>query len=118
MAIAIRAFRNEKSFESNERPKRFLLETKRKEIMKPTIITNKDARKFPFVDYNYHSATLKNFSGSCVKTKSLHRIGRDYFAVESNREFLSDAAVFGALIVSCAVPIIIGLSAVISLPLF
>lgn len=91
--------------------------------MKPTLTTNKDPRKFPFVDYHYQSATLEKFSGRCVKTpKSLHRIGRDYFDVEANRDFLSDAAVFGTLIVTAAVPIVAGVSAVFelcrALPLF
>ena len=92
--------------------------------MKPTTITNKNARKFPFVDYNYQAPTLEKFTGHCAKTssKSLRDISRDYFDKESNYDFLSDAAIFGTLIATAAVPIVIGLSAVIdlcrSLPLF
>jgi hypothetical protein len=85
--------------------------------MKPPTITNKDARKFPFVDYHYQASTLENFTGHCAKTssKSLRDISRDYFDKESNHDFLSDVAVFGTLIATAAVPIIAGLSAVFEL---
>ncbi|HYR23317.1 MAG TPA: hypothetical protein VEP30_10410 [Chthoniobacterales bacterium] len=85
--------------------------------MKPTTITNKDGRKFPFVDYDYQASTLGKFTGHCAKTssKSLRDISRDYFDRESNHDFLSDAAVFGTLIATAAVPIIAGLSAVVQL---
>ena len=86
--------------------------------MKPTTITNKNARKFPFVDYHYQTSTLENFTGRCAKTstsKSLRDISRDYFDKESNHDFLSNAAVFGTLIATAAVPIIAGLSAVFEL---
>jgi hypothetical protein len=85
--------------------------------MKPTTITNKSARKFPFVDYHYQTSTLGNFTGHCVKTssKSLRDISRDYFDKETNHDFLSDAAVFGTLIATAAVPIIAGASAVFEL---
>ena len=109
--------RNEKTFESSEWSKRFSLETKGK-TMKPTIITNKNAQKFPFVDYHYQTATLGNFTGRCAKTstsKSLRDISRDYFDKESNHDFLSDSAVFGTLIATAAVPIIAGVSAVVDL---
>ncbi len=101
---------NEKTFESSEWSKRFSLETTGKP-MKPTTITNKNARKFPFVDYDYQASTLGNFTGSCAKTssKSLRDISR------ANHDFLSDAAVFGTLIATAAVPIIAGLSAVVEL---
>ena len=84
--------------------------------MKPTTITNKNARKFPFVDFQYQTSNLENFTGTCIKTsKSLRDISRDYFDSEANHNFLSDAAIFGTLIATAAVPIIFGLSAVIQL---
>ena len=85
--------------------------------MKPTNITNKVARKFPFVDYDYQASTRGKFTGSCTKasSKSLRDISRDYFDKESSHDFLSDAAVFGTLIATAAVPIIAGLSAVVQL---
>ena len=95
-----------------------LTRDERGKIMKPTTITNKNARKFPFVDYHYQASTLGNFTGHCAKTstsKSLRDISRDYFDKESNHDFLSDAAVFGTLIATAAVPIVIGLNAVVEL---
>jgi hypothetical protein len=86
--------------------------------MKPTTITKKHARKFPFVDYHYQTSTLGNFTGRCAKTstsKSLRDISRDYFDKEANYDFLSDAAVFATLIATAAVPILAGLSAVVEL---
>jgi hypothetical protein len=86
--------------------------------MKPTSMTDKNARKFPFVDYHYQTSTLGNFTGRCAKTstsKSLRDISRDYFDREAKHDFLSDAAVFGTLIATAAVPIVAGLSAVVEL---
>ena len=85
--------------------------------MKPTTLTDKNARKFPFVDYHYQTSTLGSFTRSCAKTssKSFRDISRDYFEVEANHDFLSNAAIFAALIGSAMVPIVSGLSAVIQL---
>jgi len=84
--------------------------------MKPTTITNKSGQKFPLVDYHYQTSTLGNCAGHCAKTsKSLRAISRDYFDGEANHDFLSNAAVFGALIATAAVPIITGINAVIAL---
>src|SRR5207249_5842272 len=91
---------------------------KGKKFMKPTTITNKDARNFPFVDYQYQTTTLGNFTGRCAETstsKSLRDISRDYFDSEANYDFLSDAAVFGTLIATAAVPIVLGVNAVVEL---
>jgi hypothetical protein len=49
--------------------------------MKPTTLTHKNAKKFPFVDYDYQATTLKNLSGCCARTlsKSLRDVSRNYF---------------------------------------
>ena len=85
--------------------------------MKPTIITSKDAQKLPFLDFQYQPSRLQDVTGHCAITtsKSLHDISRDYFDNEANRDFLSDAAVFGTLIATAGVPIVIGLNAVVEL---
>ena len=84
--------------------------------MKPTPTTNQNSRQFPLVDYHYHTATWGRLSGRCVKApKSFHDISRDYFDVEANHDFLSEAAVFATLIVTTAVPIVAGASAVLQL---
>ena len=91
--------------------------------MKPTTLTHKDARKLPFVEYNYQASSLENLTGRCVKmSNSFRDISREYFDVEANHDFLSNAAIFGALILSSLVPIAASASAVIHLcrvlPLF
>ena len=84
--------------------------------MKPTTITNRNGQKFPLVDYHYQTSTLGNCAAPCAKTsKSLREISRDYFDGEANHDFLSNAAVFGTLIATAAVPIIAGVNAVIAL---
>ncbi|MFN2541932.1 MAG: hypothetical protein ABR514_07175 [Chthoniobacterales bacterium] len=91
--------------------------------MKPTPTNEQNARKFPLVDYNYHSATLPTSVRCCGNTsKSLRDISRDYFDSEANHDFLSEVAVFGTLIAMAVVPIISGAFAVVdlcrALPLF
>ena len=66
---------------------------------------------------------LNPSSAPCVKrSNSLRDISRDYFDAESNREFMTEAAVFGTLIVMAIMPIMAGMSAVVHLlrvlPLF
>ena len=91
--------------------------------MKSLPNTQPNARKFPLVDYHYQAPMLNGSSTRCLKTsKSLRDITRDYFDAEANREFLSEAAVFTALIAMAIMPIVTGMSAVFqlltTLPLF
>jgi hypothetical protein len=91
--------------------------------MKPLPNTQPNEREFPLVDYPYHAPILNGSSAPCLKTsKSLRDISRDYFDAEANREFISEGAVFTALIVMAIVPIVAGISAVLqlfsALPLF
>ncbi|HWY40498.1 MAG TPA: hypothetical protein VNX27_06855 [Chthoniobacterales bacterium] len=91
--------------------------------MKPTIYTNTNARKFPFVDYNYQASSLEDLTGRCAKlSNSFRDISRDYFDNEENQDFLSNAAIFVALIGSALIPIAASASAMIqlvrTLPLF
>jgi len=84
--------------------------------MKPTTITNKNARKFPFVDYHYQASSLEDLTGRCAKlSNSFRDISRDYFDKEENNDFLSNAAIFFALIASALVPIVASASAMIHL---
>jgi hypothetical protein len=84
--------------------------------MKPSPITNQNARQFPLVDYHYQTATLTG-SGCCTinPSNSLRDISRDYFDGEANRDFVRDAAVFAALLATVVVPIVSGASAVLEL---
>ena len=91
--------------------------------MKPLPNTQPTARKFPLVEYHYHAPMLNGSSAPCLQTsKSMRDITRDYFDAEANRDFLSEAAVFTALIGMAIMPIATGISAVLqlltTLPLF
>ena len=91
--------------------------------MKTLPNTRLNERKFPLVDYHYHTPMINGSGVPCLKTsKSLRDITRDYFDAEANREFTTEAAVFGTLIVMTMVPIMSGISAVLQvlrdLPLF
>ena len=91
--------------------------------MKSLPNTQPNARKFPLVDYHYQASMLNGSSARCLRrSKSLRDITRDYFDTEADREFLSEAAVFTALIVMAIMPIVTGISAMIqlvsTLPLF
>ena len=91
--------------------------------MKSSPNTSPNGRKFPLVEYHYHAPMLNASSAPCIKTsKSLRDISRDYFDAEADREFISEAAVFTALIVMAIMPIVAGISAVLqllrALPLF
>ena len=91
--------------------------------MKPSANIQPNARKFPLVAYCYHAPMLNPASAPRVKrSNSLRDISRDYFDAEANREFTTEAAAFGTLIIMALVPILAGMSAVVqllrSLPLF
>ena len=92
--------------------------------MKPTTLINKEnARKFPFVEYQYQASSLEDLPGRCAKLSSSFRdISRDYFDTEENHDFLINAAIFIALIGSALIPIAASASAMLnlvrSLPLF
>jgi hypothetical protein len=91
--------------------------------MKPTQNIRLDSQKFPLVECCYHAPMLNPSSAPRVKrSNSLRDISRDYFDAEANREFTTEAAVFGTLIVMAIVPIMAGMSAVVellrALPLF
>jgi hypothetical protein len=84
--------------------------------MKPSPNMQPSAQKFPLVEHCYHAPMLTSSSAPCVKrSRSLRDISRDYFDSEANREFTSEAAVFGTLIVMAMVPIMTGMFAVLQL---
>ncbi len=60
---------------------------------------------------------LSGCSANCAKiySPSFRNISRDYFDTEAQRDFLTEAAVFGTMLVTAAVPIISGAYAVIEL---
>jgi len=91
--------------------------------MKPFQNTQPGAKKFPVIEYCYKAPMLNPSGAPCVKrSNSLRDISRDYFDAESNREFVTEAAVAGTLIVMAIMPIMAGVFAVAHLlrvlPLF
>jgi hypothetical protein len=91
--------------------------------MKPFQTTQPGAKKFPLIEYCYQAPMLNSSSAPCVKkSNSLRDISRDYFDAESNREFVTEAAVAGTLIIMAIMPIMAGVFAVAHLlrvlPLF
>lgn len=88
----------------------------KKKNMKPTTTTTAGEKKFPVIDYHYHSSMLESFDGRCLKrSRSFHDISREYFDAESNRYFLSEAAIYTTLVITAMVPIVSGAFAVIEL---
>jgi len=91
--------------------------------MKPISPTTRNSRSFPLVEFHYQPGLL-GYQPRCIKkaASAFHKISQDYFDAEANREFTTEAAVFGTLIVMAIVPIMAGISAVIqllrALPLF
>ena len=91
--------------------------------MKPSQNTRTGAQKFPLVEYCYHKPILNPSSTHCVtRSNSLRDISRDYFDAESKREFVTEAAVAGTLVIMAIMPIMAGVFAVAHLlrvlPLF
>ena len=91
--------------------------------MKPSQNIRTGAQKFPLIDYCYRAPMLNPSSAPCVKrSNSLRNISRDYFDGEANREFVTEAAVAGTLIIMAIMPITAGVFAVAHLlrvlPLF
>jgi hypothetical protein len=87
-----------------------------KKPMKPTPLINRNARKLPFVEYQYQASKLENVTSRCSKlSNSFRDISRDYFDNEANYDFLSNAAIFAALITSALLPIVTSASATIHL---
>ena len=91
--------------------------------MKPTAQISGDERSrtnrrgFPVTDYNYHSIALGGRSGQCVRAlpPSLREISREYFDTEANRDFLAEAFIFGAIMLTVAVPLVNGVQAILHL---
>ncbi len=76
-----------------------------------------DLRQFPVTDFNYHSAALGGQSGRCVRPvgPAFRNISREYFDTEAQHYFLAEAAVFAAIMVTAAWPLVNGAHAVLNL---
>lgn len=91
--------------------------------MKPTAQTSgdersrKNRRTFPVTDCNYHSIAVGGRGGQCARPllPSLRDISREYFDTEANRDFLAEAFIFGAIMLTVAVPLVNGVQAIVHL---
>jgi hypothetical protein len=90
--------------------------------MKPIFQTNdsrtgESGRKFPVVEFNYHSIALGGHHGHCAKVvrPSFHSLSRDYFNTEARHYFLAEAIVFAGFMATVAFPILNGARAMMEL---
>ena len=89
--------------------------------MKPTIHNefqnhSDTRRQFPITDFSYGAIDISECNARCAEvTGNSFRSSREYFDHEANREFLAEAAVFGAMMLSIAVPLFNGILAIVDL---
>jgi hypothetical protein len=72
--------------------------------MKPTSLAAQ--KRFPLTDYNYQSMTITGYRGGCAKSAapSFRDISSQYFQREARRDFVGEACLFVAIIVTAAAP--------------
>ncbi len=89
--------------------------------MKPTIqIENESrlqkAKRLPAIDFNFQAISAGHSAGcASLRRPSFRNISRAYFDTEANNYFLVEAAVFAAIMLTAALPLINGASAVLNL---
>jgi hypothetical protein len=83
--------------------------------MKPNSVTDRNNTTFPLTDCNYYSVTLSDYRGRCVKplAQPFRNISCQYFKREARRDFVGEAVLFAILVITAAVPLVSGASAVI-----
>ena len=66
---------------------------------------------WPQTDYNFKPNSTADFSGRCQGSPapSFRRISEDYFKHEAPAHFMSEAAVFGVIALTAAVPMVQGI---------
>jgi hypothetical protein len=91
--------------------------SEKERIMKPTLITIRDGKRFPLIDCDYRPMTLDRFRGRCVRsgTPRFRNISAQYFQNEARHDFLAEAVCFVAIIITAAAPLISAASAVAEL---
>ena len=94
--------------------------------MKPSLhLINRDYRRdsfeprrgssLPRTDYNFQAGSLGDSSGRCggKRLPSFRGISDEYFRTEARRYFKVEAAIFGVILVTAAVPVIEGISGLV-----
>jgi hypothetical protein len=85
--------------------------------MKPTIQLNtRRVPRLPKTDYSYQ-APLASMGGRCFGSPkpSIRAISQDYFKNEAPHSFATEAALFGVIVLTAAVPLINSASALVHL---
>ena len=85
--------------------------------MKPSSLTARNNTTFPLTDCNYYSVTFSDYRGRCAKpvAQPFRNISRQFFQREARRDFVGEAVLFAILVITAAVPLVSGASAVIEL---
>ncbi len=79
--------------------------------------TARISRRSPKTDFDYQAATLNDIRGRPVEgcKPPFHALSRDYFTREAHLHFASEAVAFCLLMMTTALPLLDGASAVIQL---
>jgi len=77
--------------------------------MKPTIQLNeRHGLRMPKTDCSYHVASMPSRSGRSYGSRhaSIRAVSHDYFKKEARSMFAAEAAFFGVIVITAAVPLI------------
>ena len=85
--------------------------------MKPTLLFTGDTGRASFftrgqasrslqLDYNFQTGAVGNFSGNGKSFPPFHRLSENYFNREARIHFAAEAAIFGVIVLTAAVPVI------------
>lgn len=90
--------------------------------MKPTLHTIEETSRprhsrGPITDYSFHPIGISGYSAHCSGTApaSFRRATLEYFKGEARNDFLVEAGVFAAMMLTVAVPLLNGIQAVLHL---
>ena len=68
-------------------------------------------RRFPITDCHYHSVALGGYNSAHSAKTSFRNISNDYFKNEARHSFVAEASFFVAIVLTAAVPLMNGVSA-------
>ncbi|MEY2525238.1 MAG: hypothetical protein QOE73_9 [Verrucomicrobiota bacterium] len=67
--------------------------------------------RLPITDCHYHSVALGGYNGARSPKTSFRNISNDYFKNEAPHSFVAEASFFAAIVLTAAVPLMNGVSA-------
>lgn len=82
--------------------------------MKPVSPAIDQNSRFPKTDCNFQSVEMSAYGAPCAESNSF-RVFRAYFDKEAPKDFLSEAAVFGVIMLTAAIPLLNGIEAITAL---